>query len=79
MRITILAATTFEIQPTIEFLRHQDFRVNENHYSILIGGVGVLSTAYQLTKHILEQKPEYIVQAGIAGSFQQKFAPGSIA
>lgn len=78
MNILITAATSFEIQPSIDFLQTQNYRLNSNHFSILVSGIGGVSTAYHLTKTLRVTKPDFCLQAGIAGSFDQTITPGSV-
>jgi len=65
MHILLAAATTYEIQPTIDFLP------NPRHHRIstLITGVGSLAAAWSLTRKIDRERPHLIIQAGIAGCF----------
>jgi len=42
--------------------------------SFVISGVGMLSSCFQISKLIFEQKPELVIQAGIAGSFDEQMA-----
>ena|SRR5579863_7122690 len=65
MHILLAAATTFEIQPTIDFL----LKRRTHPVSTLITGVGSLSTTWSLTRHIDRERPDLIIQAGIAGCF----------
>ncbi|GAC1400959.1 MAG: hypothetical protein NVSMB63_20180 [Sediminibacterium sp.] len=41
-------------------------------------GVGMLATAVALSKLIVEERPDLIIQAGIAGCFDQKTALGKV-
>ncbi len=43
-----------------------------------ISGVGLLSTAVSLTKLIITEKPDLIIQAGIAGAFDQSVSLGKL-
>ena len=61
-----------EVEPLIESPVMQDCR-------LIITGVGAVGTAYHVTKAILEDRPELIIQAGIAGSFDPGAIPGSVA
>ena len=63
MQLLLCASTPFEIQPTIEFIQNEN-RLNVN---VLITGVGMMATAYALTKRILANRPDFILQAGVAG------------
>ncbi|HET6253041.1 MAG TPA: futalosine hydrolase [Puia sp.] len=95
MHILLAAATSFEIQPTIDFLltrpihsatpasppvpgaaitpaTHSTGQQDILRVSTLITGVGALSTAWSLMRQIDRDRPELIVQAGIAGCFTGK-------
>jgi futalosine hydrolase len=77
MHILICAATNHEIEPTLQFLKQQP--AGKNHLiRILITGIGGIATTYQLLKSIQEKKPDYIIQAGIAGAFAKESEPGKV-
>lgn len=78
MDILLLAATNFEIQPTINFLAGRDHTIGSNRFDVLIAGIGSMSTAYWLTKTIEKKRPGLIIQAGIGGSFSTDYPPGSL-
>jgi futalosine hydrolase len=60
MQILLVAATAFEI----EFFRNIYPKID-----ILITGVGVPSTLYHLQKRLHQVDYDFVIQAGIAGSF----------
>ncbi len=60
MSILIVAATQLEIKPILEEKESIDF---------LITGVGIAPVIFYLTKKIYEKRYDCIIQAGIAGSF----------
>ena len=60
MRILLIAATANEIELFINTYPNVD---------ILITGVGAPATIYQLQKRLYEQDYDFVIQAGIAGSF----------
>jgi futalosine hydrolase len=86
MHILLVAATTFEIQPAIDFLlnrrnhppatRAEHHPPTPNHsspatphrVSTLMTGVGSLPTTWSLMRQIDRDRPDLIIQAGIAGS-----------
>jgi futalosine hydrolase len=70
MPILLCAATEFEIKPTIEWIRQQDF----NNIHVLITGVGLTEATYQLTKAIYKNKPRLLLQAGIAGCLDKNLS-----
>lgn len=78
MEILLTAATNFEIQPTINYLAERDCLIGSNRFDVLITGIGTMSTAYWLTRTILNRRPEMLIQAGVGGSYDTAFAPGSL-
>lgn len=77
MKKTLVAATRFEIAPTIQFLEEQEMDLSDR-WEILITGVGSMLTTYALAKHLATSKPALMIQAGIAGSFSHLYGPGSV-
>ena len=69
MFILLTAATTFEIQPAIDFLQKSPFDPGRHEIHWLITGVGSLATSHSLMRQIGRRKPDLILQAGIAGCF----------
>ncbi|KAA9040673.1 futalosine hydrolase [Ginsengibacter hankyongi] len=69
MNVLVIAATEFEIEPFL--------RLN-NTADVLIAGVGVPSTIYNLTKKLLHSNYDLVIQAGIAGSFTSTLQNGSV-
>ncbi|TCJ17864.1 futalosine hydrolase [Flaviaesturariibacter flavus] len=66
-RILLCAATEFEIAPVLESLPRFEGRVD-----VLITGVGMLESTWNLAARLISDRPGYLVQAGIAGAV----APG---
>src|SRR5215213_3364541 len=76
MYLLLCAATQFEIEATINFLnKHPEYK---NKTDVLITGVGLTAATYQLTKKILNQRPRFILQAGICGSLDNYLSPGHV-
>jgi len=79
MHILLAAASTFEIQPAIDFLlkprTHPPTTPPEHHpttphrVSTLITGIGSLPTTWSIMRQIGRDRPHLIIQAGIAGCF----------
>ncbi len=65
MKIVITAATKFELEPSISKIKSS----KKNDVSFAVTGIGMLATAVNLCKIIYEQKPDIIIQVGIAGCF----------
>jgi futalosine hydrolase len=66
MHLLLLSATDFEIAETTAFLNARQ-NMKGLDIDFLCTGVGILSTAYALTRKIVEKSPELILQAGIGG------------
>jgi len=71
MKILVTAATSFEIQPAINAfaISNVQFRVT---------GIGMLATAVSLTKLVLLEKPDIVIQAGIGGAFDTNLPLGKV-
>lgn len=68
MQLLLCASTEFEIKPTIELIREENIK----NVDILITGVGMMATAYSLAKAISQKRPDFILQAGVAGCLNEK-------
>ncbi|MCK4631138.1 MAG: futalosine hydrolase [Bacteroidales bacterium] len=86
MKILIISATYQEVKPLVGKLKlknqpEPDFRryKYENHsVDVLITGIGSISTAYMLMKYVTAEVYNFIIQAGIAGSYNKKLHIGSV-
>jgi len=70
MNLLVVAATDFEIKPFIQ---------NNKNAEVLITGVGIPATIFHLTKQLARKEYNLVIQAGIAGTFNNALAPGSVA
>lgn len=85
MHILLAASTLFEIQPAVDYLslkngsagRTSAKSPHHHRISTLTTGVGTLSTTWSLMRQIGRDRPDLIIQAGIAGSFSGK-PPGQV-
>jgi futalosine hydrolase len=74
MKIIITAATEFEVeQAKIKIKSTKKLDI-----SFVVTGIGILATAVNLSKIIYEQKPDFIIQAGIAGCFDENIELGKV-
>ncbi|GHV28950.1 MAG: futalosine hydrolase [Hydrotalea flava] len=78
MKIWVTAATAFEIQIAKETLQKNKHHKNITALHFATTGVGMLLSAVQLTKLVLTEHPDCIIQAGIAGTFHQHLKPASV-
>jgi futalosine hydrolase len=79
MRVIITAATVAEWMPA--FLEMKQLYTGESQrlkIQFHQSGVGMLATAVSITRMVLEDKPDLIIQAGIAGSFDETVSLGKI-
>jgi futalosine hydrolase len=67
MKILVVAATQMEIAP---------FVAQNIIADTLITGVGVPACMYALTKGLLQNKYDFVIQAGIAGTFKNQYPLG---
>src|ERR1700678_3758235 len=75
MHILLAAATPAEIQPTVDFLlkrRTHPPIPAPRRVSTLITGIGSLLTTWSFMRQIDRDRPDLIIQAGIAGCFTGK-------
>jgi len=76
MYILLVAATKFEIEPTLLLLEKPQNKFNNHNIEVLITGVGQVNTTYFLTQNLLNKKPGFVIQAGIAGTFSKQVLLG---
>ena len=85
-KILITSATKFEIRGIADFIniklnkneKYYTAKYNENEISILITGIGSFQTIYNLTKHLNNNKYDFILNIGICGSFNRNIKIGSV-
>jgi futalosine hydrolase len=75
MNCLLVAATTKEITPFLNYYRNSD---NNADIDILITGIGLTATSYTLTKQLGMKRPDLVIQAGIAGCFDKNIPQGSV-
>jgi futalosine hydrolase len=83
MKILLVAATKAEIEP---FLTHFSFReqlpydkiLGNYQVKVLIGGVGMVATAFSVGKALSEHNFDLAINAGIAGTFSDDIKIGDV-
>ena len=75
MNLLVTAATSLEIKPFQEYLAQSGAPAGCN-IDILIGGIGLMHTAWHLGRQLIRQRPDIAIQAGIAGSFNRQWQLG---
>jgi len=80
MKILVTAATTLEIQPFLQYLDQHipALKAANCQIDILIAGIGMMHTAFNLGRHLLVNKPDIAIQAGIGGAFQHNRELGQV-
>lgn len=68
MQLLVCASTEFEIQPIIDFIKQENIQTVD----ILITGVGITAATYMLTKAVFNKRPDFILQAGVAGCLDER-------
>lgn len=55
------------------------FKIETSHnVEVLISGIGGFATMYSLTKYCTENRPDFIIHAGICGAFDESFQLGEV-
>ena len=75
MKILVCAATALEITP---FLNDYSQSVNKEDIDVLITGIGLTATTYNLTKYFSLKKSSLVIQAGVGGCFDKNVSLGSV-
>ncbi len=86
MKILILSATQQEVKPLAGKLKLKNQPepyfgryMYENHsIDVIITGIGSISTAYMLMKFVTSEVYDFVIQVGIAGSYNKKLHIGSV-
>ena len=69
MNVLVVSATELEIK----------FFIQENKRAdVLITGVGIPATVFNLTKQLLKKNYDLVIQAGIGGTFSADFEKGTV-
>lgn len=76
MKILVVAATQRELEPSMQLL--EDGETGPHSVSFHCTGVGLTTAAIAITRLALQHSPDLIIQAGIAGCFQNKLSIGDV-
>lgn len=78
MNFLLVAATAKEIEPFLNHYRNEKLPKLRHNIDVLISGIGLTATTYSLTKQFIIKKPDFVIQAGVAGCFDKKISLGSV-
>ena len=77
MRVLLVAATEAEVAPTLQALRARpDAPDSPLSVGVCITGVGLVAAAYELGKAVAAGHWDFVLGAGIAGSFSKSLSLG---
>lgn len=71
MQVLLVAATTFEIAPSVQWIEKERFDAD-----VLVTGIGLMATTWSVSRQLSVKKYDLVLQAGIAGCFDQQLQPG---
>ncbi len=84
-KVLIVSATTFEIQPFLEFLKQSAaqkynplFGQNGYEIDVIVTGVGIANTALEVGKTLTRKKYDWAINVGVAGSFNRDILRGDV-
>jgi futalosine hydrolase len=79
MTCLLVAATPFEIAPFLDHYKKGSLSLpGDLSIDVLISGIGLTATTWSLTRQMYIKRPDFIVQAGIAGCFDPQIALGTV-
>lgn len=86
MHLLIVSATHFEIRPFLEKLSFEkkqseqltSYKYKDIHIDALITGLGMVPTAFYLGKYLTDRPCDFVINAGVAGTFDHNIALGSV-
>lgn len=85
MKILLIAATEAEIAPLTEYIAPfktskdgRNYTIGETDLKLLIGGVGMVATAYSLTRELAKNQYDLVLQAGVGGAFNRHIEFGEV-
>ncbi|HLP94023.1 MAG TPA: futalosine hydrolase [Saprospiraceae bacterium] len=85
MKILLLSATPFEVAPLRTWLEARFIKKTADVYEngsitlqMAITGVGMTATAFQLGWLLSREKPDWVINAGIAGAYPQDLPIGTV-
>lgn len=79
MKVVVTSATEIEIVQIKQAL-NPAYTVANPAFTVLFAqsGIGILSSCFSIAKLIFEEKPDLVVQAGIAGTFNNEISLSSV-
>ena len=76
MKLLLVAATPFEIEPFKSYWTAKS--INSGEIEILVTGVGMVATAFDMGRLLATKQFDLAINAGIAGAFDKNLAVGDV-
>ncbi len=76
MKILVVSATAFETNPFRQFVETNP--AGNLSITFLVSGVGMVNTTYALTKALAAHTYDFVLQAGVGGSFSTALPLGAV-
>ena len=81
--ILLVCSTKLEIEPFLNLINNKKvsdnkYIINKNKITILISGIGITAITYSLTKQILINSYDLIINIGISGAFDKNIKIGEV-
>ena len=79
MTCLLVAATSLEISPFLDFYRNQGNDLRKDiQLDILVTGIGLTASTYSIVKQLNIKRPDIVIQAGIGGCFDRNIPLASV-
>ncbi len=80
MKSLIVSATAFEIEPILSqyFQYVGNGLYKSDQFNVLVTGIGLLETSYQLAKELALRDYKFVLNLGVAGSYHNGFQIGDV-
>lgn len=86
MKILLLAATAYEVAPTLAFLEKEyalneqtgAFEKNDLQVNTLITGVGATASTWHLGQFLAHTRVDWVLNAGVAGAYDRSLDLGAV-
>lgn len=79
MSVRIFAATEMEVGPLRDLLKNMDTHRIGHPVAITVTGPGLLPSSFHITQTILQHRPDFMIQVGVAGSYTADLPRESVA
>jgi futalosine hydrolase len=78
MNCLVVAATSIELGPFLEYLRNNKKGPGPQTIDVLITGIGLTATTHSLMRQLRIKRPGLVIQAGVGGCFDKAIPLGTV-